>query len=37
VELLNEGYEVVIVDNFSNSEIEAVYRLQEITGKKVKL
>ena len=36
VELLNEGYEVVIVDNLYNSNQKAVDRIQEITGKKVK-
>lgn len=35
VELLNEGYEVVIVDNLYNSSEEAVRRVEEITGKKV--
>lgn len=33
VELLNEGYEVVIVDNLYNSSEKAVARIQEITGK----
>ncbi len=33
VELLNEGYEVVIVDNLSNSSEEAVERVKKITGK----
>lgn len=33
VELLNAGYEVIIVDNFSNSKPEAVNRIREITGK----
>lgn len=36
VELLNEGYEVVIVDNLYNSNQKAVDRIEEITGKKVK-
>lgn len=36
VELLNAGYEVVIVDNFSNSKPEVLERIQEITGKRVK-
>lgn len=36
VELLNSGYEVVVVDNLSNSDKEAVARVEEITGKKVK-
>jgi len=35
VELLNAGYEVVIADNLSNSSIEVVDRIQEISGKKV--
>ena len=34
VELLNAGYDVVIVDNFSNSKPEVLNRLQKITGKK---
>ena len=36
VELLNEGYEVVIIDNLYNSNQKAVDRIEEITGKKVK-
>ncbi|SFG07022.1 UDP-glucose 4-epimerase GalE [Oribacterium sp. WCC10] len=36
VELLNEGYEVVIVDNLYNSNQKAVDRIEEISGKKVK-
>lgn len=36
VELLNEGYEVVVVDNFVNSCMEAVNRVEKITGKKIK-
>ena len=35
VELLNAGYEVVIVDNLYNSNEKAVSRVEEITGKKV--
>ncbi|MCR5000307.1 MAG: UDP-glucose 4-epimerase GalE [Lachnospiraceae bacterium] len=34
VELLNEGYEVVIVDNLDNSNAKAVDRIEQITGKK---
>ena len=34
VELLNEGYDVVIVDNLDNSNAKAVERIEEITGKK---
>ena len=33
VELLNEGYEVVVVDNLSNSKLESLSRVKEITGK----
>ena len=33
VELLNEGYEVVIVDNLYNASEKAVQRVKEITGK----
>ncbi|MBA4397406.1 MAG: UDP-glucose 4-epimerase GalE [Syntrophus sp. (in: bacteria)] len=33
VELLNAGYEVVIVDNLCNSKITAVRRIEEITRK----
>ena len=36
VELLNAGYQVVCVDNFMNSKYEAVRRVENITGKKVK-
>jgi len=33
VELLGHGYEIVIVDNLSNSNIEAVNRIKELSGK----
>ncbi len=36
VELLTEGYDVIIVDNFSNSGPDTVNRIEEITSKKVK-
>ena len=36
VELLNTGYDIVIVDNFSNSKPESLSRIQEITGKTFK-
>ncbi len=36
VELLNAGHEVVCIDNFMNSKMEAVNRVEKITGKKVK-
>jgi UDP-glucose 4-epimerase len=32
-ELLNEGHEVIVVDNLCNSKQEALKRVQEITGK----
>ena len=35
VELINNGYEVVIVDNFSNSKPLVLDRLKEITGKEI--
>ncbi|MDD3501908.1 MAG: UDP-glucose 4-epimerase GalE [Candidatus Cloacimonetes bacterium] len=35
VELINAGYNVIIVDNLSNSKHEAVCRVEELTGKKV--
>ena len=35
VELLDAGYEVVILDNLYNSSEKAVERIEEITGKKV--
>lgn len=36
VECLNNGYDVVIVDNLSNSKIDVLYNIEKITGKKVK-
>ncbi|WP_430509935.1 UDP-glucose 4-epimerase GalE [Gottfriedia solisilvae] len=33
VELLDEGYEIIVIDNFSNSKPEALKRISEITGK----
>lgn len=36
VELLDAGYEVVVVDNLSNSKEESLNRVQEITGKNLK-
>jgi len=35
VELLNAGYEVVVVDNLCNSSKESLKRVQQITGKEV--
>ena len=36
VELLEEDYEVVVVDDLSNSSIEVVDSIKEITGKEIK-
>lgn len=36
VELLNAGYDVVVVDNLYNSSEKAIERVEQITGKKVK-
>ena len=36
VELLNAGYDVVVVDNLYNSSEEAIKRVEQITGKSVK-
>lgn len=33
LELLNAGYEVVVVDNLANSKVEALRRVQALTGK----
>ncbi|MDQ1144166.1 UDP-glucose 4-epimerase [Bacillus sp. SORGH_AS 510] len=33
VELLNSGYEIIILDNFSNSKPESLQRISQITGK----
>lgn len=35
VELLNEGYEVVVFDNLYNSKIDVVDKIENITGKKI--
>lgn len=35
VELLNAGYEVVVVDNLCNSSMESIKRVEAITGKKI--
>lgn len=37
IELLNAGYGVVVVDNFSNSSPESIKRVEKITGKHAKL
>ncbi len=36
VELLDAGYDIVVVDNFSNSKPESLKRISEITGESIK-
>ena len=36
VELIESGYEPIIIDNLSNSKVEVLDKLEEITGKRVK-
>lgn len=36
VELLNADYEVVVMDNLSNSSVKSLERVEELTGKKIK-
>ena len=36
VEMLNSGYDVVVIDNLDNSSSESLKRVEKITGKKVK-
>jgi UDP-glucose 4-epimerase len=36
VELLDQGHEVIVVDNYINSSSEVINRIQEITGKTIK-
>ncbi|MDB5887780.1 MAG: galE [Rhodocyclales bacterium] len=36
VELLNAGYDVVVVDNLCNSKAESLRRVEEITGRKLR-
>ncbi len=35
VELLESGYEIVVLDNLSNSKRESLFRVEQITGKQV--
>ena len=37
VELLNAGYELVLVDDFSNSDPTVAERIERLTGRSVKL
>ncbi len=36
LQLLQAGYEVVVIDNLSNSKFAAIQRVEELSGKKVK-
>lgn len=36
VELIDNGYDVIVLDNLSNSSIKAIKRVEEITGKTIK-
>ena len=36
VELIKAGYDVIVVDNLSNSSVEAVRRVEQITGKSIR-
>ena len=35
LELLNAGFEVVVLDNFSNSKIDSLNRVEQLTGRKI--
>ena len=35
IELINAGYQVVVIDNLVNSSAESLRRVQEITGQEV--
>ena len=35
VELLNQGYKVIVIDNLCNSKIEAIRRVEKITGQQI--
>ncbi len=37
VELLNAGHQVTVFDNFCNSQLESITRVEQITGKKIKV
>ncbi|HSX42969.1 MAG TPA: UDP-glucose 4-epimerase GalE [Candidatus Saccharimonadales bacterium] len=37
VELLDAGYDVTVIDNFCNSSVESIKRVEQITGKSVQL
>jgi UDP-glucose 4-epimerase len=35
IELIASGYQVVIVDNFSNSKMESIHRIEKLSGTKI--
>ena len=35
IELINAGYEVVVIDNLSNSSLESLKRLESLVGNKI--
>ena len=35
LELLNAGFDVVVIDNFSNSKFESLKRVQQLTGREL--
>lgn len=37
IELINNGYDVVVLDNFSNSSPKSIERVEEILGRKINL
>lgn len=37
VELIDSGYEIILVDNFSNSNAIAIKRVEQITGKNIQI
>ena len=36
ISLINAGFEPIVVDNLSNSKVEALHRVEKIVGKKIK-
>ena len=35
IELINAGYEIVVVDNLCNSNLESLKRVEQIVGRKI--
>jgi UDP-glucose 4-epimerase len=36
LELLNSGYDIIVIDNLTNSHIGSIHRVQELTGRSIK-